>query len=86
MSWLHGTYFHVWHFLYTQIQLTTWFGNVVAGVVVFVVMDVCWQWFLKRLVKNALQRFHSEQLSSLHAKLDHIIDKHPDIPPFEEKP
>ena len=42
-------YFDVWHFIYQQVQLDNWFGNVVAGVVVFIVMDVCWQTFLKKV-------------------------------------
>ena len=25
-------YFDVWHFIYQQVQLDNWFGNVVAGV------------------------------------------------------
>lgn len=28
----------------------------------------------------------SEELSQVHAKLDHVIQHHPDIPPFEPKP
>ena len=77
-----GAYFHVWHFIYSQIQLTNWFGNVVAGVVVFIVVDVCWQWFLKRWVTDALHRVHVIQNAELHRKLDHIIQNHPDIPPL----
>ncbi len=77
-------YIHAWHFLFTQIQLTTWFGNVVAGVVVFVVVDVCWQLFLKKWVTDALHRIHAMQNAELHRKLDHIIHHHPDIPDLPE--
>jgi len=66
---LHGIYFHSWHFLYTQIQLTTWFGNVVAGVVVFVVVDICWQLFLKKWLKKALAQIHREELERHHREV-----------------
>ena len=63
-------YFHAWHFLYTQIQLTNWFGNVVAGVVVFVVVDVCWQLFLKKWVKAEIAKIHAEELRKHQIKVE----------------
>ena len=62
-------YFHVWHFLYQQVQLDSWFGNVVAGVVVFVVVDICWQLFLKKWVKEGLAKVHAEALKIHHEKV-----------------
>ena len=66
MHELHHVYFNVWHFLYNQIQLTNWFGNVVAGVVVFVLVDVCWQLFAKKWVKKAIAEIHREELARHH--------------------
>ena len=87
MNWFHGVYFHSWHFIYAQSQLTVWFGNIVAGFVVFVVIDVCWQLFLKKWVTLALHEIHSKQNAELHRKLNHIIHYSPDIPPLpKDKP
>ena len=66
MNEIHSLYFHSWHFLYQQAQLTNWFGNVVAGVVVFLVVDVCWQLFLKKWVKEAIAEIHKEELARHH--------------------
>lgn len=77
-------YFDVWHFIYQQVQLDNWFGNVVAGVVVFIVMDVCWQTFLKKWVTKIIREIHSLENDALHRKLDHIIRYHPDIPNLED--
>ena len=82
---VHGVYFHAWHFLYSQVQLTVWFGNVVAGVVVFVVMDILWRWFGRRLFHAMMKRIHADSLEEIHAKLDHVILHHPDIPPLKGK-
>lgn len=65
MTWLHNVYFHVWHWLFQQVQLDVWFGNIVAGVVGYVAGG-------RRLLRDP----------KLHAKLDHIIHHHPDIPDF----
>ena len=69
MHELHHVYFNVWHFLYNQIQLTNWFGNVVAGVVVFVLVDVCWQLFAKKWVKRAIAEIHREELARHHREV-----------------
>lgn len=66
MNEIHSLYFHSWHFLYQQTQLTNWFGNVVAGVVVFLVVDVCWQLFLKKWAKEAIAEIHKEELARHH--------------------
>ena len=66
---LHHVFFNVWHFLYGQIQLTNWFGNCVAGVVVFIVVDVCWQLFLKKWVKRAIAEIHREELARHHREV-----------------
>ena len=63
--WLHGVFFHSWHFLYTQIQLTTWFGNIVAGVVTFLAVGMFWPPTRKRI-----ERFVGRYFSALHTKLD----------------
>ena len=69
IHWAHGTFFHAWHFLYTQIQLTTWFGNIVAGVVTFVVLTLVWPRF-RHIVKRAIG------VTSLHDKLDRQHKEH----------
>jgi len=33
VTWIHGVYFHSWHFIFRMVQLDSWFGNIVAGVV-----------------------------------------------------
>ena len=66
---LHNAYFTVWHFLYGQVQLPNWFGNVVAGVAVFLVVDVCWQLFLKKWVKEAIAKIHREELERHHREI-----------------
>jgi hypothetical protein len=69
MNELHRLYFNVWHFLFQQIQWGNWFGNVVAGVVVFVVVDVCWQLFAKKWVKEAIAKIHAEELARHHREV-----------------
>jgi len=69
MSEVHDLYFRLWHFLYQQCQLDTWFGNVVAGVVVFFFVDVCWQLFLKKWVKEAIAKIHREELTRHHKEV-----------------
>lgn len=84
MNWLHGLWFHAWHFTYQQVQLTNWFGNIVAGVVGFVVGSGLWA----RVIAPWWRRFHLDihatAQRALHGKLDHIIFHHPDIPDYEE--
>lgn len=63
MTALHNVYFHVWHFLYQQSQLTNWFGNIVAGVVSFVALTLAWP-RLRHAVERAIG------ITKLHNKLD----------------
>ncbi len=63
LNWVHGTFFHAWHFLYGQIQLTNWVGNIVAGVVTFITLTLVWPKF-RHLVERAIG------VTSLHEKLD----------------
>ncbi len=61
----HDVYFHVWHFIYRQVQLDNWFGNIVAGVVGFAIGTLAWPPTRKRLVA-----FIEKHISGIHAKLD----------------
>ncbi len=61
----HDVYFHVWHFIYQQIQLDNWFGNIVAGIVGFAIGTLAWPPTRKRLVA-----FIEKHVSGIHAKLD----------------
>ena len=69
MKTLHDLYFHAWHWLFQQVQLGVWFGNIVAGVVVFCVVSLFWP-----KVRHAIERFAKRHLANLraeiHAKLD----------------
>ena len=77
MHELHNVYFHTWHFLYNQVQLTNWFGNCVAGVVVFVLVDICWQLFAKKWVKRAIAEIHREELKRHHEEVvKPLMEKH----------
>jgi hypothetical protein len=57
------------HFLAAQVHPGNWFGNIVAGVVVFVIVDVCWQSFAKKWVKAALAKIHREELERHHREV-----------------
>ena len=76
MNTAHGIYFHAWHFLYTQIQLTTWFGNIVAGVVTFLVLTICWPRF-RHLVQRAVgvTKLH-EQAERHHKERTEQAEQH----------
>jgi hypothetical protein len=54
------------HFLAVQVHPGNWFGNIVAGVVVFVIVDICWQSFAKKWVKEAIATIHREELLRHH--------------------
>jgi hypothetical protein len=41
---------------------------------------------LRRLMSAFIRRHVHLANAELHAKLDHIIEHHPDIPEFKEKP
>ena len=77
--WFHNLYFHCWHWLFQQVQLSNWFGNIVAGTV---------GWLAARA---RYKKFHEKLNAPLHEKLDlahdlvrHVIHHHPEIPPFKE--
>lgn len=72
-------YFHAWHWLFQQVQLDVWFGNIVAGVLAWLV------------ARDHYKKFHEKLNAPLHAKIDtahdlmrHIIHHHPDIPDFPD--
>jgi|ERR1035437_73236 hypothetical protein len=67
--WFHNTFFHAWHFLYNQVQLTNWFGNVVAGVAVWFVVTLLWKWFVKRWITEAVRKIHAEELARHHREV-----------------
>ena len=79
MTFLHNVYFHAWHFAFQQIQLNNWMGNIVAGIVVYL------------LARDRYKKFHAKLNEPLHEKLElahklmrHVIEHHPDIPEMEE--
>jgi hypothetical protein len=97
MNWLHHVahdFDATRHFLFLQIHPVIWWGNIVAGLVVFVVINICWALFLKKWVHKfaaeVLRRHHEKVVAPLlkaqheehMAHLRHIIKHHPDIPPF----
>jgi len=57
------------HFLFSQAHPIVWWGNIVAGVFVFVVINICWQWFLKKWVKAGLAKIHHEELERHHREV-----------------
>jgi hypothetical protein len=54
------------HWLFLQIHPGNWFGNIVAGIVVYFFITLCWQWFLKKWVKKGLAKIHAEALAKHH--------------------
>lgn len=68
------------HFLAFTWSIWTWVGNISAGVVVALVASVFWPPLRKRI-----HTFMDEKMGDLHAKLDHIIAHHPDIPPMSDE-
>jgi ABC-type nickel/cobalt efflux system permease component RcnA len=62
---LHGIYFHSWHWVFQQIQLTNWMGNIVAGVVVFCTVSLLWP-----RTRRALEHYVEAHFRSLHTKID----------------
>jgi len=73
VTWLHNVFFHSWHFLYQQVQLDNWFGNIVAGVVGY----LC--------ARDRYKKFHEKLHEPTMRHLQHIVKWHPDIPPLEEE-
>lgn len=90
---IHGVYFHAYHWTFQQVQLSQWFGNIVAGVVVFIAVSLFWP-RLRHAIERFVKRHVAAGNAELHAKLDeshrlmrHIIKHSPDIPPMpKEKP
>lgn len=56
-------------FLFLQVHPVIWWGNIVAGVVVFIVINICWQWFLKKWVKAGLSKLHRKDLATHHEEV-----------------
>lgn len=63
--WIHGVFFHSWHFIYAQTQLTVWFGNIVAAVVTFLAVGMFWPG-----VRNAFKGYISRYFVAIHTKID----------------
>lgn len=87
MNWLHGVWFHSWHFFYQQAQLDNWFGNIVAGVVGFVAGVtggvLGWRkWGVKLLdvARGWFTALHREANDEVLRHVKHIVKYHPDIP------
>lgn len=79
MNRVHDVYFHAWHFVFNQVQLDNWFGNIVAGIVSFAALSLLWP-RLRRAISKFVREHVSAGNAELHAKLDHIIKHSPDIP------
>ena len=56
-------YFHAWHFVYQQVQLDNWGGNIVAGVITFAAVTLAWP-----KLRHAAER--AIGITALHNKLD----------------
>jgi hypothetical protein len=54
------------HFIAAQVHPGVWFGNIVAGVFVFVVVDICWQLWLKKPVERWFEKRHENSLAKHH--------------------
>ena len=84
---LYAAWIHEWHWLYQQVQINVWFGNIVAGIVVFIVMDVAWRWKVKGWVNEFVHKHfahHREIQSEMHdANTQAILDA---IESLREKP
>ena|ERR1039458_6967717 len=68
MHWLHHVvhdFDATRHFIAVQCHPGNWFGNIVAGVVVFVIINICWALFLKKWV----HKFAAEVLKRHHEKI-----------------
>jgi hypothetical protein len=39
---------------------------------------------LRRRIEAFVKRHFKTEMAEIHSKLDHIIDHHPDIPPYEK--
>ena len=76
-----SVYFHAWHWLFQQVQLSQWMGNITAGVIVFLTVSLCWP-KIRHAIERFVKRHVSQGNAELHAKLDHIIHHSPDIPPL----
>ena len=73
MNWLPGLWFGYW---WPSIK-----GNGPEDITSLVVVAIVTGLFVPRV-----RRWWVAREQALHAKLDHIIKHHPDIPEFKEKP
>lgn len=80
MTSVHNVVFHVWHFLYQQVQLPNWFGNIVAGLASFVLMSLFWP-----KARAAYVRFFARHFDAVHAKLDQHHREHIDLAKYQHK-
>jgi hypothetical protein len=63
-------------------------GDVVATLIWVILAGVVTTIFyppVRRAVEKFVKRYIEVGTAELHAKLDHIIEHHPDIPPFHSK-
>jgi len=63
-------------------------GDVVATLIWVILAGIATSIFyppLRRAVEKYVKRHFEEGTAELHAKLDHIIEHHPDIPPYHSK-
>ena len=69
MTRLHGIFFHAWHFVFQQVQLQNWMGNIVAGIIVFCTVSLFWP-----KVRHAMERFAKRHFESLKAEIHEKLD------------
>jgi hypothetical protein len=63
-------------------------GDVVATLIWVILAAIATSIFyppLRKAIEKFVQRHFDEGTAELHAKLDHIIEHHPDIPPYVSK-
>jgi hypothetical protein len=63
-------------------------GDVVATLVWVILAAIATTIFyppVRKAVERFLKRHLQAETAELHAKLDHIIEHHPDIPPYKSK-
>jgi hypothetical protein len=63
-------------------------GDVVATLIWVIIAAIATTIFyppVRRAIEKYVKRHFEAATSELHAKLDHIIEHHPDIPPYVSK-
>lgn len=75
MNWLHNDYFTIWHFLYQQLQLDNWFGNIVAGIIAWLILTALWQWILKDKFQSFLSNTHKRALNLHYERIQKAEEK-----------